>query len=91
MRGSTEGSRKWPQRLLVMPSSFCRERGVTIGSERALDLGADFLASVDVLENDFLESGEVFVALSGGGGTSLRRLLKPWEVSSMKDINYKKI
>jgi hypothetical protein len=67
-----------------MPTSFCRVCEFTIGSERALDLGADFLAGVDVLENDFLKSREVFVALSGEVCTSLRRLLKPWEVSSIK-------
>jgi hypothetical protein len=37
---------------------------VTKWSEGALDFGADLLAGIDVLEDDFFEAGEVLVALS---------------------------
>jgi hypothetical protein len=41
------------------------EWGFTEGAEGALDFGADFLAGVDVFDDDLFESGEVFVSLSG--------------------------
>jgi hypothetical protein len=57
---------------------------ITIRSEGALDFGADLLACGDVLEDDFFEAGEVLVALRDKRrATSLRRLLNPYEVSSM--------
>lgn len=36
---------------------------VTIGAEGTLDLGADFLAGIDILEDDLFEAGEVLVSL----------------------------
>lgn len=51
--------------------------GFTEGAVGALDFGTDFLAGVDVFDDDFFKSGEVFVSLDGERGTSLRRLLNP--------------
>lgn len=43
--------------------SFQVEWVFTIGSERPFNLGADFLARVNVLEEHFLKSGEMLMPL----------------------------
>jgi hypothetical protein len=58
---------------------------VTIRSEGSFDFGTDLFAGIGIFEDDFFEAGVVFVALryDEGERTSLRRLLNPYEVSSI--------
>ena len=55
----------------------------TMGTKRPFDFCADLFAGRNVFENNFFETREVLMPLSKRWVTYLRRLLKPYDVSSM--------
>lgn len=63
---------------------------LTIWSKGSFDFATDLFASIDIFQDDFFESAEVFVSLNHNEEcfTSLRRLLNPYDVSSILELKF---